>query len=82
MSNRRRQRRAGDADDNQGSDEESARLLLMSGDDVWMKPQVTSSTLGKQPRVSGNQVSMPQNFLAPSSRTTWGLFYKKTIADS
>jgi len=59
MSNRRRQRRAGDADDNQGSDEESARLLLMSGDDVWMKPQVTSSTLGKQPRVSGNQVSMP-----------------------
>jgi hypothetical protein len=41
-----------------GSEEESARLLLLPGDEVW-KP-LSSATLGKQtPRVSGNQGVMP-----------------------
>ena len=65
ISNRQRRvqvpRLADNNDDIEISDEESSRLLLMSGDDVWMKmPQVASAaTLGKSPRVSGNQGVMP-----------------------
>ena len=55
---RRHQHLAGKDDDN--SDEESSRLLLGPHDDVWTKPLVvSSSTLGRPSRVTGNQGVMP-----------------------
>jgi hypothetical protein len=58
LSNGRRRQNLPSAADGDDSDEESARLLQLQCDDVW-KPISGSATLGKQPRVSGNQGVMP-----------------------